>query len=110
MTLNLVHGYRMTTNDDAYVVAIEHVSYLAVKYTPGAVPVDFLPICTSPSRKAIETNLHIVTVRFLPERFPGAGFVRHAKETDVVVHELCDELYGYVKKQRVSRNYSHSSI
>lgn len=44
-----------------------------------------------------------MTVRFLPEWFPGAGFVSHAKETDVVVQGLCDELNGFVKKQRVSR-------
>ncbi|KLO17820.1 cytochrome P450 [Schizopora paradoxa] len=85
MTINLVYGYRVTTDNDPYVASIEHAAYLTAKYTPGAVPVDFLPI-----------------LRFLPAWFPGAGFVSHAKETDVLIQGLCDELNGIVTKQRTA--------
>lgn len=44
MTINLVYGYRVASDNDPYVAAIEHAAYLTAKYTPGAVPVDFLPI------------------------------------------------------------------
>jgi len=83
MTLNLVYGYRVATDNDPYVAAAEHAIYMTAKYVIGAVPVDFLPI-----------------LRFLPEWFPGAGFVRHANETDAVVQGLCDELFNFVQKQK----------
>jgi len=85
MTINLVYGYRVTTDNDPFVAAIEHAAYLTGKYALGAVPVDFLPI-----------------LRFLPAWFPGAGFVSHAKETDIVIQGLCDELFELSKKQRTA--------
>ncbi len=102
MTLNLVYGYRVTTYNDPYVAAVEHATYMATKYVIGAVPVDFLPICTWRCQNAARIRSHNFAVRFLPEWFPGAGFVKHAKETDIVIQGLCDELFDFVKKQKVS--------
>lgn len=57
MILNLVYGYRVATDNDPHVAAIEHAAYLTAKYTLGAVPVDFLPICTNLRLNALHTKV-----------------------------------------------------
>jgi len=79
--LRLTYGHAVQSDDDSYMARIGRAAHLLALYpNPGAMPVDFFPF-----------------LRYLPEWFPGAAFIRHANFTREFVSELTDDLYQIVE-------------
>ncbi|KAF4609943.1 hypothetical protein D9613_010304 [Agrocybe pediades] len=81
--LRLTYGYQVQDGEDPFINLIEHANdNFNAATIPGAFPVDFFP-----------------SLKSLPEWFPGAGFLKTAKEWAVDTQKMVEVPYAYTKKQ-----------
>ncbi|KAL4061719.1 cytochrome P450, partial [Scleroderma yunnanense] len=81
--LRISHGYQVKETNDYFINLAEQAVDIFGKATaPGAFLVDSIPI-----------------LKYVPEWFPGTGFKRKAREWKVVIDELLDRPYQFVKDQ-----------
>ncbi|OBZ78498.1 O-methylsterigmatocystin oxidoreductase [Grifola frondosa] len=88
LTLLVIYGYRVTSNDDEFVMLAEEcVDILSNKMTSGGGiwPVDIFPF-----------------LKHLPLWFPGAGFKHKAIEWKAKMQEFVDKPFNMVKDRMVS--------
>ena len=75
----IVYGIKVLSNEDPYVViAEEAIAGVAVAGLPGAFLVDTLPIRMSYSSLLFISD-QALSVKYVPEWIPGAGFQRRAR-------------------------------
>lgn len=107
--LRLTYGHVVQSDDDSYMARIGRAAHLLALYpNPGAMPVDFFPFrefVFQADRFFACILLKQLLVRYLPEWFPGAGFIRHANFTRHFVANLTEDLYKLVEDDEVGFFY-----
>ncbi|TFK18077.1 cytochrome P450 [Coprinopsis marcescibilis] len=87
--LKLAYGFQIGGNDDHFVRLIEETFALSSSLlVPGKYLVEFFPI-----------------LRFVSDRFPGAGFKRHAKEVGQRLDRMSRAPFQWTKNQIASGTY-----
>ncbi|KIJ60079.1 hypothetical protein HYDPIDRAFT_139854 [Hydnomerulius pinastri MD-312] len=86
--LKISHGYNVKGGDDPFVeLADKSMANFSLVATPGAFLVDHVPV-----------------LRHLPEWFPGAGFLRDAKQWRKLVTETATKPHEFVLEQLAKGN------
>ncbi|KAL0566127.1 hypothetical protein V5O48_015888 [Marasmius crinis-equi] len=94
LTLNVVYGYKVHSNDDPFLnLAEECVDILSNKIASGGGiwPVDLIP-----------------QMQHMPEWMPGSGFLQKARTWKAKMEEFVDRPYNYVKQQMKSNAHAQS--
>lgn len=103
------HGYSVKEHDDPVVEVVgAAVNGFSDTSEPGAYFVDVMPFrkplfLPNPSR---DTNrclaFSLLTVRYVPDWFPGAGWKTKAKEYARLLEDMAETPHQFVKDQMVS--------
>ncbi|KAJ8082771.1 hypothetical protein PM082_008627 [Marasmius tenuissimus] len=94
LTLNVVYGYKVESNDDPFInLAEECVDILSNKIASGGGiwPVDIFP-----------------QLQYMPEWMPGSGFLQKARTWKAKMEEFVDRPYNFVKHQMKSNTHASS--
>ena len=83
LALSVAYGLNVESeNDRFYAASGEAMNAASMALLPGAFLVDSLPIRMSPTQKkeaVLVLRAFVLTVKYVPEWFPGAGFQRFAR-------------------------------
>jgi len=104
------HGYSVKEHDDPVVEVVgAAVNGFSDTSEPGAYFVDVMPFRKSlflPSLLlemiTISCFLSLLTVRYVPDWFPGAGWKTKAKEYARLTEDMAETPHQFVKDQMVS--------
>jgi hypothetical protein len=107
--MKVAYGYNVKDDNDPYLhLAEEGIRLGSLGGAPGRWLVDSFPIRKHTINdesfviRILTYNIDVVTVQFLPDWCPGAGFKRKAKEWGKRMKLSLSEPFHFVKRQLVS--------
>lgn len=100
MISRITYGYDPDAENDRYIwVASQCENIIAQAGRPGAYLVDIFPICSCHLMVSRDTDP--VIVKYIPRWLPFAGFKRQAMTWSLLVQELLESPFTFVKEKMV---------
>lgn len=109
MTLSVIYGHRVTSDDDEFLVQAEHCMEVISNEIAGMPPsglwaVDVFPFCMSFLCDYVPYQGPDLdpTVKDLPDWFPFTGFKQKGRQWKMEMEEFVEKPYAEVKQKMVS--------
>jgi hypothetical protein len=103
--LRISHGYQVKEHQDPFVdLANRAVEQFSISTATGAFMVDVIPSCRFIASEQGWCLIPSLTVAYVPDWFPGAGFKIKAKQWRATLDEMVQKPYQFVKDQMVGSN------